>query len=335
MRAVLALAFVLVGLRGATPETQYQEALPTISDLLPQSFQLTAPIGKSDRNFFVATPALESSDSAPDGGEDAGEWPAPELLIGAFDAGADAANSLDSLCNALLTSAQDNGLPIPFFANLIWQESHLERDAISRAGALGIAQFMPDTAAEVGLLHPFDPRQAIPASARLLRVLREHFGNLGFVAAAYNAGARRVGEWIDHHGSLPLQTRDYVLHVTGHSLETWRKAPLDDSELAFVQPLPCRDLPAFAELEQVQSQAAQQIEETHQLQMQQQKVAAAAAGPGKPTAQKTAKAEPTARRRNARPAPAAKDTTVAARKVRHSREATHRQHAPHEKRRVA
>ena len=80
--------------------------------------------------------------------------------------------SLNDLCNALYTSAQDNDLPVPFFANLIWQESRLRDDAVSRKGALGIAQFMPETAAESGLDNPFDPLKAIPASARFLRELR-------------------------------------------------------------------------------------------------------------------------------------------------------------------
>ncbi len=96
-------------------------------------------------------------------------------------------------------------MPVPFFANLIWQESRLRDDAVSRKGALGIAQFMPETAAETGLDNPFDPLQAIPASARFLRELRMQFGNLGFVAAAYNAGAHRVTEWLEHRGSLPAK----------------------------------------------------------------------------------------------------------------------------------
>ena len=144
--------------------------------------------------------------------------------------------SLDDLCNALFTSAQDNDLPIPFFANLIWQESRLRDDAVSKKGALGIAQFMPETAVETGLDDPFDPLQAIPASARFLRKLRLQFGNLGFVAAAYNAGAHRVAEWLEHRGSLPRETRDYVVRVTGLSAEAWRKMPVDDAALTFVQP---------------------------------------------------------------------------------------------------
>src|SRR5207248_1485676 len=96
----------------------------------------------------------------------------------------------DLVCDALVSSAQANGLPITFFSNLIWQESRFVAHAVSRAGALGIAQFMPATAAAVGLKNPLDPLQALPASARLLGNLNRKFGNLGLAAAAYNAGDR-------------------------------------------------------------------------------------------------------------------------------------------------
>jgi hypothetical protein len=165
--------------------------------------------------------------------------------------------SLDDLCNALLTSAQDNDLPVPFFANLLWQESRLRDDVVSPVGALGIAQFMPQTALESGLDNPFDPLQAIPASARLLRELHQQFGNLGFAAAAYNAGAHRVAEWLERRRALPLETRNYVVLVTGRSAEEWRKTPPDAAALHFVTRLPCRDMPAFADLEQAQMQQEQ------------------------------------------------------------------------------
>jgi hypothetical protein len=116
---------------------------------------------------------------------------------------------------------------------------------------------MPQTAAETGLHDPFDPMQAIPASARLLRTLRLEFGNLGFVAAAYNAGAHRVVDWLQHRTSLPRETRDYVVRVTGLSAEAWRKIPVDDAALTFVRPLPCRSLPAFVSLEQETSEETQ------------------------------------------------------------------------------
>jgi hypothetical protein len=165
--------------------------------------------------------------------------------------------SLDNLCNTLFTSAQNNDLPVPFFANLLWQESRLRVDDVSKKGAQGIAQFMPKTAVETGLADPFDPMQAIPASARFLQRLRLQFGNLGFVAAAYNAGAHRVIEWLERRASLPRETRDYVVRVTGLSVETWKTMPIDNATLTFVPHLPCRSLPAFANVEQEQMQQSE------------------------------------------------------------------------------
>jgi hypothetical protein len=169
--------------------------------------------------------------------------------------------SVDDLCNALYTSAQNNDLPVPFFANLIWQESRLRADDVSRKGAQGIAQFMPKTAVEKGLANPFDPMQAIPASARFLRELHLQFGNLGFVAAAYNAGAHRVADWLMHRSTLPQETRTYVVRVTGLSVDAWRNMPVDSDALTFVQRLPCRRLPAYANVEQTQQKQAE-VEET-------------------------------------------------------------------------
>lgn len=234
----------------------------------------TSEIKKSDRVLALLTPpAIEASDTAHDQGEATTEPQSPAPVTTESDADASVADSIDGLCNALMTSAQDNDLPVPFFANLIWQESRLQRDSVSRAGALGIAQFMPEVANEVGLADPFDPRQAIPASARFLRVLRQHFGNLGYVAAAYNAGSHRVGDWLDRRQPLPQETRTYVLRVTGRSAEAWRKSAPDDSKLTFAPSLPCRGLPAFAELEQAQLRDAQPDDDAKDAQPQQEKIA--------------------------------------------------------------
>ena len=56
--------------------------------------------------------------------------------------------SRDSLCNTIVAVARANDLPIPFFANLIWQESSFRSRTISPAGALGMAQFIPEAAVE-------------------------------------------------------------------------------------------------------------------------------------------------------------------------------------------
>lgn len=78
---------------------------------------------------------------------------------------------MSSFCQVLATAAATNDLPAGFFTRLIWQESRFKPDAISRAGAQGVAQFMPETARLRGLENPFNPLEAITKSAELLRDL--------------------------------------------------------------------------------------------------------------------------------------------------------------------
>jgi hypothetical protein len=118
-------------------------------------------------------------------------------------------------------AAAANELPPDYFLRLISQESGFNTSAISLAGAQGIAQFMPATARDYGLKDPFDPVEALPKSAELLHDLKTQFGNLGLAAAAYNAGARRVHDWLDGRGYLPKETWVYVYSVTGRSAEDW------------------------------------------------------------------------------------------------------------------
>jgi hypothetical protein len=132
--------------------------------------------------------------------------------------------SRDGLCGAVAAVARANDLPIPFFANLIWQESSFNFKTVSRAGAQGIAQFMPRTAFEYGLINPFEPIHALNVAGKMLRELSGQFGNVGLAAAAYNAGPRRVIAWLAKRGALPGETRRYVLAITGHSTEVWADA---------------------------------------------------------------------------------------------------------------
>jgi hypothetical protein len=126
-----------------------------------------------------------------------------------------------ALCRVIEASAAQRQLPLELFTRLIWRESSFRPAAISPKGAQGVAQFMPRTAAERGLADPFDPEQAIPASAAFLSELITRFGNFGLGAAAYNAGPNRVANWLDAKGALPQETRDYVLFITGRSVDDW------------------------------------------------------------------------------------------------------------------
>jgi transglycosylase-like protein with SLT domain/sporulation related protein len=170
----------------------------------------------------------------------------------------------ESICLMIEAAAKASNLPLEFFARVIWQESRFQTDAVgpvTRNGqrAQGIAQFMPGTASERGLLYPFNPIQALPKSAEFLDELRNQFGNLGLAAAAYNAGPRRVQEWLAGTGGMPQQTRNYVLAITGSSVEDWAAAGKGGKAPPSAPPTSCPDLmallkrapnPFVAELEQ-------------------------------------------------------------------------------------
>jgi len=361
MRPIVAVGILLIGLHGGAPERDQEPR--RVAGEHSFAFLRNAPwMGKAEREAVLAVPPAQWSDRAHQQAEEA---MAPAQLPAAasdrLDADEAASQSVGELCQALLTSAEDNGLPVTFFANLIWQESRLRHDAVSPVGALGIAQFMPQAALEAGVGDPFDPRQAIPASARLLHVLREHFGNLGFAAAAYNAGAHRVSEWLDHRRPLPREARNYVERITGRSVEAWRKTPLADAKLTFARSLPCRELPAYADLEHTRREQARLLEQVEKLQQAQTRQEAALhqvaqaikqkvrLGQKVPHPQKVAQktAVQSMRKKSAgthvvvaaplhgRAAGYATASGIIARNFHSKHNAAHRPHAPHEKRRIA
>ena len=180
------------------------------------------PTAPSNSHVGTVTVSVESSQ-----GEEITNVAAPSDTTTA-DAAAHAAASINEepapsnvICEAIKAAAEEHDIPIGFFVRLLWQESRFRSEEVSHAGAQGIAQFMPQTAVEMGLKNPFDPLQAIPASAKFLRRLYDQFGNLGLAAAAYNAGGGRIEKWLSRRSSLPKETRAYVKIITGHKAEAW------------------------------------------------------------------------------------------------------------------
>jgi hypothetical protein len=156
----------------------------------------------------------------------------------------------EALCLMIEAAAKENDLPLEFFARVIWQESRFQSDTVgpvTRSGqrAQGIAQFMPGTARERRLLDPFDPVQALPKSAEFLSELRSQFGNLGLAAAAYNAGPKRVQDWLASSGYMPQETRNYVSAITGLSVDDWAKAGRSGKTPEPPQTSNCRELIAL------------------------------------------------------------------------------------------
>jgi Transglycosylase SLT domain len=149
----------------------------------------------------------------------------------------------DDICHAVEQDAAENGLPVEFFARVIWQESRFNALAVSRKGAEGIAQFMPRTADWHGLADPFDPIEALKHSASYLRELRDRFGNLGLAAAGYNAGPGRVSAWLAGARALPSETRNYVAVITGWTADEWASpSPPANAETTIPQGVPCTRL---------------------------------------------------------------------------------------------
>src|ERR1700738_596471 len=156
----------------------------------------------------------------------------------------------EAMCLMIESAARANDLPLEFFARVIWQESRFQSDAVgpvTRSGqrAQGIAQFMPGTANERRLLDPFDPVQALPKSAEFLSELRNQFGNLGLAAAAYNAGPRRVQEWLAGSGPMPQETRNYVSAITGSTVDDWASASKNSKPPDRAPNSSCRELMAL------------------------------------------------------------------------------------------
>ncbi|NQZ24257.1 MAG: lytic transglycosylase domain-containing protein [Colwellia sp.] len=95
---------------------------------------------------------------------------------------------------------------------VIHAESHFDPRALSKTGAQGLMQLMPETAKELGLKNSFDARQNIKAGSRhLARLIRKYGGNITLVSAAYNAGEGAVKKY---NGVPPYpETKMYVERV--------------------------------------------------------------------------------------------------------------------------
>jgi hypothetical protein len=114
---------------------------------------------------------------------------------------------------AIARAAQRWSVSGALLAAQLYEESHFNPFARSTAGALGVAQFMPATAAAYGLGDPFDADRAIDAQAHLMRDLLRTFAAVPLALAAYNAGPARVRAC----GCVPAipETQSYVADILG------------------------------------------------------------------------------------------------------------------------
>ena len=152
--------------------------------------QLTAPAPAPAASFAGALASAQTSPStAPATGAGAGT---------AFGAEIDAA-------------AASNGIDPALLKGLVSQESGFDPNARSGAGAVGLTQLMPGTAAALGVTNPLDPAQSLQGGAKYLRQQLDRFG--GDEKLALNAGPGAVAKY----GGVPpyRETQNYVNSVLG------------------------------------------------------------------------------------------------------------------------
>jgi len=110
--------------------------------------------------------------------------------------------------------AYNAGIPANLFVRQIYAESGFRTNAYSYAGAIGIAQFMPGTAASLGI-NPYNPAQSLWGASRLMSSYYQQYGSYAMALAAYNAGPGAVSYAIRGCGGnwtycLPYETQNYI-----------------------------------------------------------------------------------------------------------------------------
>jgi soluble lytic murein transglycosylase-like protein len=184
------------------------------NDNAPQARKASAEKAPSEKGSVGSelnrnTPTLHAANSAP---------AAPSL-------GADVLHQL------VQETAQKHNVDPNLVSAVISTESNWNTSAISRKGAQGLMQLVPETAQHFGVYNPFDPAQNVDAGVRYLSMLLDRYnGDLPKALAAYNAGPRVVDRW----GGVPdfRETREYVRKVTSTYFQPgsehkspWRAAP--------------------------------------------------------------------------------------------------------------
>jgi soluble lytic murein transglycosylase-like protein len=111
----------------------------------------------------------------------------------------------------ILLNARANDVPPALVKAVIAAESMFDSEAVSRTGAQGLMQLMPDTARSLGVTDAFRPDENVRGGTEYLRALLDRYGDFSRALAAYNAGPTAV----DRYNGVPpyRETRAYVQRV--------------------------------------------------------------------------------------------------------------------------
>jgi soluble lytic murein transglycosylase-like protein len=121
--------------------------------------------------------------------------------------------SPDEVDNAVVMAAARHNVDVNLVRAVIKVESNFNSNAVSRKGAMGLMQLMPQTARSLNVRNPFDAQQNVDAGVRHLKQLLENYGgDVNLTLAAYNAGAGAVAR----SAGIPhfAETQNYVRRIT-------------------------------------------------------------------------------------------------------------------------
>ncbi len=150
-----------------------------------------------------------------------GLFPACQVLVTATIYAVQAGRSGGYPYAGLIQVAADaHNLDPALVAAVVEMESGFDASAVSPVGAMGLMQIMPGTAADLGLLEPFDAAANLDAGAEYLAWLIDRYGSAELALAAYNAGPGRVDacRCIPQNGETPGYVRDVLAAAEGYRL---------------------------------------------------------------------------------------------------------------------
>lgn len=122
-----------------------------------------------------------------------------------------------SIDEAISKACKKYNMDPDFIRAVIKQESSFNPNAVSGAGAMGLMQLMPSTAAGLGVTNAFDVNQNVDAGTKYLKEKLDMYGDLRLALAAYNAGSGTIQSRGVHSANdlykMPEETRNYVTKI--------------------------------------------------------------------------------------------------------------------------
>jgi cell wall-associated NlpC family hydrolase len=180
----------------------------------------------------------------------ASTYPTTQTAAGSALGASSGSTQYDAL---ILQAARDQGVDPALLKGLVQAESGFDPRSVSKVGAQGLTQLMPDTARGLGVTDPFDPLQNLEGGARFLAgALKRFGGNESLALAAYNAGPGAV----ERYNGIPpyAETQAYVPRVLGYANQFrgqgFGQAGTTDATTTGIAPLAAPSANALASLPQ-------------------------------------------------------------------------------------